>query len=44
MARIKVDLCEITEENTCDEKLSDVIYKLITIKMISQNKLTEEES
>ena len=42
MARIKIDLCEIKEENLGNEKLSDIIYKLITIKMINENKLTQK--
>lgn len=43
MARITVDLCEIKEANLCDEKLSEIIYKLITIKMINENKSVKEE-
>ena len=38
MARIRVNLCDIEEINTYNEKLEDIIYKLITMKMLEEEK------
>lgn len=43
MARIKVNLCEIVERNLKNEKIEDIICKLITLIVIEENKLEMEQ-